>query len=714
MKDLLATWKVLVIISMRNLRSHRVKTLIVGFIMFFGTFLVVVGTSLLDSVEAGMTRSITSSLAGHLQIYSSEAKDKLALFGGLAFDNQDIDTIRDFSALKAAMADVPNVKAVVPLGIGVGTGLMGNQTDAALNDLRLAVRTRDAEGLQRAIDQVRQIAVSLELEMKNRLAVIETTDAIKLELELVARIQNDAFWSVFTTDDEPEAVARMLEQLEFLDTEIAPLTADGRMLFMRFFGTDLDLFAESFESFYIVRGERVPERQRGILIGDRTAERYLKHRVAREFDALHKQVVQEGRKIADSKVLQSQVQHMARQYNVIVLDLSPTNTVALTEKLRAYLDAEQGALLPQLVQSFLEVDDTTIASRHAWFYATVGPMIKLYAMDVGDTVTVRTMTQGGFMRAINLKVYGTFHFRGLETSDIAGTGNLVDMLTFRELYGVMTQDQIDELQDIRQAVGVEDIAHDDIEDALFGSSDSLVAAAVVDDSDEADSASNDNDNAVLLSRDARTAELESEVFTQEQIDHGIALNAAVVLHDASDLQASVRQVQAALDAASLKLQVVTWQSASGIVGQFITVIRLVLYIAISIIFLIALVIINNAMVMATIERTGEIGTMRAIGGQRSFIMTMFLIETLVLGAISGGLGALVGTLTILVCGHFGIAASSDVLVFLFSGPRLYPEVGLHNIAIAVGAILAISVLSTLYPARVATRIQPVTAMRTTE
>ena len=66
----------------------------------------------------------------------------------------------------------------------------------------------------------------------------------------------------------------------------------------------------------------------------------------------------------------------------------------------------------------------------------------------------------------------------------------------------------------------------------------------------------------------------------------------------------------------LGLQVAGWEEASGLIGQFIVVLRVVLYIAIFIIFLVALVIINNSMVMATLERVTEIGTMRAIGAQQ--------------------------------------------------------------------------------------------------
>ena len=70
--------------------------------------------------------------------------------------------------------------------------------------------------------------------------------------------------------------------------------------------------------------------------------------------------------------------------------------------------------------------------------------------------------------------------------------------------------------------------------------------------------------------------------------------------------------------------------------------QMVLSVAVLIIFVVALVIINNAMVMATLQRVQEIGTLRAVGAQRRFILWMLVIEAMVIGAIFGVLGAAVG------------------------------------------------------------------------
>ncbi len=59
----------------------------------------------------------------------------------------------------------------------------------------------------------------------------------------------------------------------------------------------------------------------------------------------------------------------------------------------------------------------------------------------------------------------------------------------------------------------------------------------------------------------------------------------------------------------------------------------------SVSLLVAGVSILNIMLMSTIERTKEIGVMRAIGAYRSTILRIFLMEALILGLIGGAIGS---------------------------------------------------------------------------
>jgi ABC-type antimicrobial peptide transport system permease subunit len=141
---------------------------------------------------------------------------------------------------------------------------------------------------------------------------------------------------------------------------------------------------------------------------------------------------------------------------------------------------------------------------------------------------------------------------------------------------------------------------------------------------------------------------------------------------------------------------------------------LVLLTAIIIIFTVALVIINNSMVMATMEKIPEIGTIRAIGAQKSTILVLTLLETSALCLLAGVVGAILGAGAVALIGYYGIPASNDVMVFLFGGPRLHPTVGITNLAFGLLVISLVTLLSTIYPALVAIRVEPAVAMRAKE
>jgi ABC-type antimicrobial peptide transport system permease subunit len=117
------------------------------------------------------------------------------------------------------------------------------------------------------------------------------------------------------------------------------------------------------------------------------------------------------------------------------------------------------------------------------------------------------------------------------------------------------------------------------------------------------------------------------------------------------------------------------------------------------------------MVMATMERTREIGTMRAIGASRKFVTRLFMTETLALGLVSGALGAGLGAVIVKVMASVGIPATNEFTAFMFSGEYLRPELKAQHLVLAFVTIVVVGVLSTFYPARLAARIAPAEAMR---
>ena len=701
MRGYLDTLKVIVQIALRNLFASRLKTLIVGGIILFGSLLVVVGTALVDSVDASMSRSVIGSVAGHIQVYSAKSKDELTVMGSMAMESLDLTPLDDFAALRRTLLAVPNVKAVVPMGLSAATVIAGNTVDVVLERLRaLARRKLAGEDVQAAYqsekDHVRQIITVLSAEMDN-IRKIQSEKAIAQDdLAAVAKAVSPELWAGFDRDPYPA--------LEFLENRIAPLASDADMLFLRYLGTDTDAFAKSFDRMRIVDGQAIPRGERGFLFSKWVYEQQVKLKTALRLDRINDGISKRSKTIARSEELQRWIKQNVTEVKEIMLQLDGQKTASFRRLLQGELGSQQSDVA-KLLSEFFRVDDANFAHRYRFFYDKLAPQLELYRVRVGDMLTIKSFTRSGYVQSVKLRVYGTFVFEGLEDSHIAGELNLMDMVSFRELYGSLTPERAREVQEIKTMAGMKEVSREQAEAELFGKPDLGETAPIGRAGDEAE--------AVLRSLAGRQQREDraSQPYDPAQLEQGDVLNAAVIVKDPRRISRTIKDIEAAGAKAGIPLRAITWQKASGLVGQFVTMIRAVLYISVLIIFAVALVIINNALVMATLERMPEIGTLRAIGAQRRFLLGMLLVEALAVGVLFGSLGALLGAGIVGVIGAAGIPASNDILYFLFSGPRLHPSLSPANVIISLAIVLAVSAISSIYPGLLAMRVSPRQAMQ---
>jgi len=109
----------------------------------------------------------------------------------------------------------------------------------------------------------------------------------------------------------------------------------------------------------------------------------------------------------------------------------------------------------------------------------------------------------------------------------------------------------------------------------------------------------------------------------------------------------------------------------------------------------------NIMLVTVTERTREIGIRKAIGAERSSIITQFLIEAAVICSIGGLIGIGIGYVGTMIAGKL----MSDV----FEGMILMPEPFIAFGAFAFSVVLG--VIFGMYPAIKASGLQPVVALR---
>jgi ABC-type lipoprotein release transport system permease subunit len=678
------------VLGARSLWAHKVKSLVVGSLLGFGTFVMVIGTSLVATVERTMSETITSSMAGHIQVYAKDAEDALALYGGMGMGAPDYGDIAGVEVLEP-LARVDNVATIVPMGLTMATAFGDSQLDLVLAHLRSAIESGDEATVALLVLQARRMARSLRENREDSRDLTADQQKLFEEIHFLEEVDTDAFW-------QPTDRALVDE----LDARMAPLAEDGKMLFLQLVGVDLGGFATTFDRFTIVDGEPIPPGRRGILLNKRVYETQAKNLVARDLDRVWESV-QEGKRIAEDPTLQEDIRRNSRQYARVTLGLSAADAERLlTEFERVVPDADGD--LDRAMETFLLVDDTTIADRYRFFYDVVAPMIRLYDFPVGSVMPLRAYTKSGYVRSINVRIYGTYEFRGLEKSDLAGASNLVDLITFRELFGKMTDAQRAELEQIKASTGVQDVSREDAEAALFGGDGGLESTAPSDPSVRPEAE---------IRIEARRAP-EDRLYTPEEMRDGPVVNAALVLKDPKRLPETLEAVRATIEREQLPLQAVDWRTAAGIVGQYLWVVRGVLAVMLTLIFLVAILVINNSMVSATMERTAEIGTLRAIGARRSIVVSMFMGETTVLGFVSGILGAVAAAVVLAVLHRHGIPATHEVLVFLFGGPRLYPSSNALDLLGGMALVIGVGVISTAYPAMMAAWVPPIVAMQPKE
>lgn len=722
--------KVIITIALRNLLASRLKTIIVGGIIFFGALLVVIGTSLLGSVTNAMSRSIIGSIAGDIQVYSSKSKDPLEVVGGFSFDGADLGELDDFTKLRKTLMSVPNVREVVPMGISGAIVSSGNSIDVALAGLRDLVRKRkEAKGDTKALDDqiadkrdhVRQMVKVLEGDINNITQLQNERAIAPEEVAHVKRAASDEFWAGFEKDP--------LDALEFLENRIAPLATDADMLFLRYVGTDPAVFARSFDRMKIIDGTTIPPGQRGFMFAKYTYEDQLKLKTARRLDKMKIGIENRGATIAKDAELQQFVRDNSAQVREILLQLDGHKTVQFRDKLQKELGATETDV-GKLLATFFKMDDGNFQRRYRFFYDELAPSLELYRVRVGDTLTIKAFTKSGYVQSVNLKVYGTFTFAGLEQSAEAGQLNLMDIVSFRELYGYLTDDKRAEIAALKANAQVKEVSRDNAEAELFGSKETEAEATPPPVAAKPGKATkgpkpktvvanatpgvNPDEALAGLAGRLQREELAHRVYDPKQLESGVVLNSAVLLKNPKLLNETMKEIEAAGTRDGLPLKAISWQAASGFIGQFVNLAALVLTTAMLIIFVVALVIINNALVMATLERVREIGTLRAVGAQRRFILGMLVIEAIVTGAVFGALGTLVGGAIITFIGKVGIPAANDVFTFFFSGPRLYPSLNAGSLILAVAIVLFVSAISSFYPAWLAMRVTPRQAMQTEE
>ncbi len=287
---------------------------------------------------------------------------------------------------------------------------------------------------------------------------------------------------------------------------------------------------------------------------------------------------------------------------------------------------------------------------------------------------------------IRLPIRGLVKYKSLNT--ILGTFAIMDIESYRECMGyVSASNQLVEIpEQSKELLGLDESNLD----ALFAETSLLV---------EAD-------------REVEEARFRAAAATPEEIDldAGTYNLVLVKLQEKVEQEEALRLLEADFKAAGVGVRPVIWHKSIGAIGSLSVLIKTSLFIFVMLLFVVAIVIIVNTLSMAALERTPEIGMMRAIGAQKGFIGGMFIAETFVLATFFGSIGIAAGWILVTILSALNLSTSNDMVQLLYGGDTFNPFLTAGDFLLAFIQLALVAVLAVIYPMIVARNITPLDAV----
>jgi len=170
----------------------------------------------------------------------------------------------------------------------------------------------------------------------------------------------------------------------------------------------------------------------------------------------------------------------------------------------------------------------------------------------------------------------------------------------------------------------------------------------------------------------------------------------------ADVNELADRVEMRLREAGSKVESVTYSDISDAIGTVTSTISAFLAGIAGISLLVGGVGVMNTMFTSVLERTKEIGVMKAVGARNGHILSIFLIESGLMGLVGGVVGTLLGLGLSAVASRF-VARFFSVDMAIVASPSL--------IAITLVGSFALGAFAGLWPARRAAKLPVVDALR---
>lgn len=324
---------------------------------------------------------------------------------------------------------------------------------------------------------------------------------------------------------------------------------------------------------------------------------------------------------------------------------------------KSFQDDQRGVLISKKIQIFLD--------------ANIGDRIQFIVSD-GPTLRIRAA-----------EVTGIFE----SGSNLEGIGQYViaDMTTAQSLLGLESIN----MEKVEISEEKSDLLDDDFDlDSIFDEDFDLSTEEVL----------------------PSTEELSME--SNEETWFSAPCNFIIIsLKDSRKANSVIRKLNKSFKNNNISAVATDWRHAAGSSALYLYWIRIIFNVGICIILISGYIIVNNTLVINIMDRTREIGTMRAFGTPKRYISLECFIETVILtisGGIIGLIIAFIGT-TAITFAH--IKLTNSFLIQLFGSSALKVGITHNNILVLLCILALLCLAGWILPVKRAINVTPVSAMK---